>query len=52
MKELKGLLQAKKLIALLLTIVFCLFSLKDQVTAEQFLTASTAIIKFIIAFNL
>lgn len=38
MKELKGLLQVKKLIALLLTIVFCVLSAKGQVSSQEFLT--------------
>ncbi|QLY78030.1 hypothetical protein [Clostridium intestinale] len=46
MKELKGLLQVKKLIALLLTIVFCALSFKGQVTAEQFLTVFSLVIAF------
>ncbi|WP_238904580.1 hypothetical protein [Clostridium sp. YIM B02506] len=46
MKELKGLLQVKKLIALLLTTVFCILSFKGQVTAEQFLTVFSLVIAF------
>ena len=46
MKELKSLLQVKKLIALLLTIMFCLLSFKGQVTAEQFLTVFSLVIAF------
>ena len=46
MKELKGLLQVKKLIALLLTIVFAVLSFNGQVTAEQFLTVFSLVIAF------
>jgi hypothetical protein len=46
MKELKGLLQVKKLIALLLTIVFCVLAVTKQVSAEQFLTVFSLVIAF------
>ncbi|WP_286909339.1 hypothetical protein [Clostridium sp. UBA1652] len=46
MKELKNLLQVKKLIALLLTIVFCVLAITKQVTSEQFLTVFSLVIAF------
>ena len=46
MKELRGLLQVKKLIALLLTIVFCALSAKGQVSSQEFLTVFSLVIAF------
>jgi hypothetical protein len=46
MKELKGLLQVKKLIALLLTIIFCVLSAKGQVSSQEFLTVFSLVIAF------
>jgi len=46
MKELKGLLQVKKLIALLLTVVFCTLSAKGQVSSQEFLTVFSLVIAF------
>ncbi|WP_286909613.1 hypothetical protein [Clostridium sp. UBA1652] len=46
MEELKSLLQVKKLISILLTIVFCILSIKGKVTSEQFLTIFSLVIAF------
>lgn len=46
MKEIKGLLQVKKIIALLLTIVFCVLSIKQKVSSQEFLTVFSLVIAF------
>lgn len=46
MKELKNLLQIKKIIALLLTIVFCILSFKGNVSSQDFLTVFSLVIAF------
>lgn len=46
MKEIKGLLQVKKIIALLLTIVFCILSIKQKVSSQEFLTVFSLVIAF------
>lgn len=43
---LKNLLQIKKLIALILTIVFAILALKGQVTATEFITIFSMVIAF------
>lgn len=42
----KQLLQVKKIIALLLTIVFCYMAVTDKVSSEQFLTVFSLVIAF------
>lgn len=42
----KELLQIKKIIALLLTIVFCYLAVVGKVTAEQYLTVFSLVIAF------
>ncbi|MCT8976285.1 hypothetical protein N4T77_06715 [Clostridium sp. CX1] len=42
----KELLQIKKIIALLLTIVFCYLAIVGKVTAEQYLTVFSLVIAF------
>ncbi|WML33796.1 hypothetical protein [Clostridium sp. OS1-26] len=42
----KELLQIKKIIALLLTIVFCFLAIVGKVTAEQYLTVFSLVIAF------
>jgi len=46
MELLKGLLQIKKLIALLLTIVFAILSLRDFISSSEFLTIFSMVIAF------
>ena len=46
MKELLALVQIKKIIALLLTFVFVVLSLKGNVPSEQFLSVFLVIIGF------
>ncbi len=46
MEELKNLLQVKKLIALLLTVVFCGLSFKGNVSSQEFLTVFSLVIAF------
>ncbi|WP_238902665.1 hypothetical protein [Clostridium sp. YIM B02506] len=46
MKELKFLLQVKRLMALLLTIVFFILSIKGKVTLVQFSTVFSLVITF------
>lgn len=43
---LKNLFQIKKIIALLLTFVFCYLAIVGKVSAEQFITVFTVIIAF------
>lgn len=43
---LKNFLQIKKIISLLLTIVFCYLAIVGKVTAEQFMTVFSMIIAF------
>lgn len=43
---LKNLLQIKKLIALILTIVFAILALKGQVSATEFITIFSMVIAF------
>lgn len=46
METLKKLLQIKKLIALILTLVFSVLSLKGQIGATEFLTIFSMVIAF------
>jgi len=46
MELLKGLLQIKKLIALLLTIVFAILSLRGLISSSEFLTIFSMVIAF------
>ncbi|MFU0784478.1 MAG: Phage protein [Thermoanaerobacterium thermosaccharolyticum] len=47
MKEfLKSFLQIKKIIALILTIVFAILSIKSYISSEQFLTIFSMVIAF------
>lgn len=46
MKQLLNLLQIKKIIAMVLTVVFAVLSLKGIVTAEQFITVFSVVIGF------
>lgn len=46
MELLKGLLQIKKLIALLLTIVFAILSLRGFISSSEFLTIFSMVIAF------
>lgn len=46
MELLKGLLQIKKLIALLLTIVFTILSLRGFISSSEFLTIFSMVIAF------
>ncbi|WP_346891062.1 hypothetical protein [Clostridium sp. UBA3887] len=46
MELLKGLLQIKKLIALLLTIVFAILSLRGFISSSEFLTICSMVIAF------
>lgn len=46
MELLKGLLQIKKIIALLLTIVFAILSLRGFISSSEFLTIFSMVIAF------
>lgn len=46
MKQLARLLQIKKLIAIILTIVFAVLSLRGKVSAEQFIVVFTSVIGY------
>lgn len=46
MKQLLELLQIKKIIAIILTVVFAILSLKGVITAEQFITVFSMVIAF------
>lgn len=46
MKFLKEFLQIKKIIALMLTIVFCALSFKGEISSSEFLTIFSMIISF------
>lgn len=46
MKQLLDLIQIKKLIALILTIVFAMLSIRGIVTPEQFITIFSMVIAF------
>lgn len=46
MKELKGMLQIKKIIALLTTVVFCYLAIKSNISSTEFLSVFTLIIGF------
>ena len=46
MEILKGILQIKKLIALLLTIVFAILSLRGLISSSEFLTIFSMVIAF------
>lgn len=46
MELLKGLLQIKKIIALLLTIVFAILSLRGLISSSEFLTIFSMVIAF------
>lgn len=44
--KLKNLVTVKSIVTILLTVVFCILSLKNIINAEQFLTIFTTIIAF------
>ena len=46
METLKNLLQIKKIIALLVTIVFCVLSIKGTISATEFITVFSMVISF------
>ncbi|MGL4730314.1 MAG: hypothetical protein ACRCW0_01865 [Clostridium sp.] len=46
MEQLKNMLQIKKIIALLTTVVFCILSFKGTVSSTEFLSVFTVIIGF------
>jgi ACR3 family arsenite efflux pump ArsB len=46
MDKLKALIEVKKLIALLLTIVFCFLAAVGRISSEQFITVFTVVISF------
>lgn len=46
MKELKNMLQIKKIIALLTTIVFCYLAIRNYISSTEFLSVFTLIIGF------
>ncbi|AHF07166.1 hypothetical protein [Desulfitobacterium metallireducens] len=46
MKQLIQLLQVKKIIALLLTVVFCYLAVIGKVSSEQFLTVFSLVVAF------
>lgn len=46
MDKLKALVEVKKLIALMLTIVFCYLAAAGKITSEQFITVFTVVISF------
>lgn len=44
--KLKNLINVKSIVTILITIIFCILSLKNYINAEQFLTIFTVIISF------
>lgn len=46
LEKVKNLLTVKSIVTILLTIVFCVLSIKNIINAEQFLTIFTTIIAF------
>lgn len=46
MEILRNFLQIKKVIALLLTVIFCVLSVKGSVTSSEFLTVFSMVISF------
>lgn len=46
MEQLKNMLQIKKIIALLTTVVFCVLAIKGTISSSQFLTIFSMIIAF------
>lgn len=46
MKELKSLLQVKKIIALMLTIVFCILATTGRIQSTEFMTIFSIIVAF------
>lgn len=44
--KLKNLINVKSIVTILITIIFCILSLKNNINAEQFLTIFTVIISF------
>lgn len=46
MEWLKNFLQIKKIIALLLSIVFCILALKNKISSTEFLTIFSMVIAF------
>lgn len=46
MKQLLELLQIKKIIAIILTVVFAILSIRGVITAEQFITVFSMVIAF------
>lgn len=46
LEKAKNLLTVKSIVTILLTIVFCVLSVKNIINAEQFLTIFTVIISF------
>lgn len=46
MEQLKNMLQIKKIIALLTTVVFCVLAIKGAISSSEFLTIFSMIIAF------
>lgn len=46
MKELKSLLQVKKIIALMLTIVFCILATIGKIQSSEFMTIFSMVVAF------
>ncbi|ADL53200.1 hypothetical protein [Clostridium cellulovorans] len=46
LKRLSELMQVKKLIALGLTLVFCIMALREAISSEQFLTVFSLVVAF------
>ena len=44
--KLKNLINVKSIVTILITIIFCILSLKNYISSEQFLTIFTVIISF------
>lgn len=44
--KLKNLINVKSIVTILITIIFCILSLKNYINSEQFLTIFTVIISF------
>lgn len=52
MKELKSLISIKKIIALMLTIVFCIQAIRGIIDANQFVTIFTTVIGAYFGFSI
>ena len=44
--KLKNLINVKSIVTILITIIFCILSVMNKITSEQFLTIFTVIISF------